>query len=388
MAKANQRVTQNYRIKPLTFATPLLKDESITSWLIRAALNQGCSPQTLTYYFWPNYRIWTYDVDKGFNHIDPTIHTDMAILAITIVDNFNSQTLISFSQFSSFDISSRKPLPWTQPLSKRNRYSRVGYPHCPDCIENSKSAYLQIQWRFTWSICCTEHRKLLQINCLRCSQPYQPQLINTDQRYINHCHICRSKLGETDKRLVVTESIYRFQLQADKVFNDKQGVVLGKTVSINDWFDYLIFTINMVRIALRNPSYMFAKLLLEFNISISGLSLPKTALRFDYLPIEERAVFLEHAFRIFEITSKDWVSCCQKLSITQNSFQWSKRTVIPKAFYQVYNQLPKTPRRKYVVQEEDLKPTSPEAVMASWNRLNRKMKMMDSYEKRLKKTHD
>lgn len=388
MVKANQRVTQNYRIKPLTFATPLVKDESITSWLVRAALNQGCSPQTLVYYFWPNYRIWTYDVDKGFKHIDPIIHADMAILARTVVDEFNSQTLINFSQVTSEDISSRTPLPWTQPLSKRNRYSRVGYPHCPDCMENSKDAYLKLQWRFTWSICCTEHRKLLQIDCLCCNQPYQPQLVNTDQRYINHCHHCRSKIGKVDKELVITESIYRFQLQADKVFYDKQGVVLGKTVGMNDWFDYLIFTINIVRMALRNSNYMFAKLLLEFDIDIGSLSLPKTALRFDYLPIEERAALLEHAFCIFEIAYKDWVSCCQKLNITQNSFQWSKRTVIPKAFHQVYDQLPKIPTRKYLAQEEDLQPTSPEAVMASWNRLNRKIKMMDSYENRFKNPHD
>lgn len=388
MVKTNQRATQNYRIKPLTFATPLLEGESLTSWLVRAALNQGCSPQTLAYYFWPNYRIWTYDVDKGFNHIDPTIHADMAILAKATSDEFNSQTLINFSQLTDDDISSRTPLPWTQPLSKRNRYSRLGYPHCPDCIKNSKTAYLKLQWRFTWSICCTEHRKVLQIDCLRCNQPYQPQLINTDQRFINHCHLCRSKLGIVDKKLVVTEASYHFQLQADKVFRDKQGIVLGKMVSMNDWFDYLIFSINLVRIALRHPNYMFAKLLFQFGIDIRGLSLPKTALRFDYLPIEERAELLEYAFRVFRVEYKDWIRGCVELSVTQNSFRWSKRTITPKAFHQVYNQLPKTPTRKYMAKEEDLQPTSPKAVRASWNRLNRKMKMTENYEKRLRKDHD
>ena len=385
MAQTNQRTTQNYRIKPLTFATPLHKDESPTSWLVRAALNQGCSPQTLTYYFWPNYRIWTYDVDKGFNHIDPNIHADMAILARTIVDNFDNQTLMNFSQAMSDNVKSRTSLLWIQPLSKRNRYSRVGYPYCPDCIENSKNSYLKLQWRFTWSICCTKHKKLLQIECPYCDQPYQPQLINTDQRFINRCHLCRKKLGKVSKNLMPTEAIYRFQLQADKVFYDKQGLILGKMVNMDDWFSYLIFSINIIRMALRNPNYMFAKMLLEFDIDIRSLLLPKTALRFDYLPIEERAALLEHAFCIFEITYEDWVRCCQKLDVTQNSFQWSKRTVIPKAFYQVYNQLPKTPTRRYFAQVEKLQPTSPKAVKASWSRLRRKINMMNNYDKHLKK---
>ncbi|MEC5209829.1 hypothetical protein RCH20_000881 [Psychrobacter sp. PL15] len=154
---------------------------------------------------------------------------------------------------------------------------------------------------------------------------------------------------------------------------------------MNDWFDYLIFSINIVRMALRNPNYMFAKLLLEFGVDVSSLSVPRTALRFDYLPIEERALLLKYAFYVLEMTYEDWLRCCQELDITQNSFQWSRRTVIPKAFYRVYNQLPKTPTRRYVAQSEELQPASPEAVKASWNRLKRKMTMLKYYDNHLKK---
>ncbi len=385
MAKTDKRVAQNYRIKPLTIATPLHKDESITSWLVRAALNQGCDPQTLTYYFWPDYRIWTCDVDKGFKHINPTIHTDMAVLARAAIDDFDSQNLMYFSQPLSDHISSRTPVPWTQPLSKRNRYSRIGYPHCPDCIKDGKSAYLKLQWRYTWSICCTQHKRLLQTECPYCDHPYQPQLINAEQRFINHCHFCRSELGKASENSIPTEENYQFQLKIDNVFHDKQGTVLGEIVSMNDWFDYLIFSINIVRIALRNPNYMFAKLLLEFGVDVSSLSLPSTALRFDYLPIEERALLLKYAFYVLEMTYEDWLRCCQELEITQNSFQWSRRTVIPKAFYRVYNQLPKTPTRRYLAQSEELQPASPEAVKASWNRLKRKMTMLKYYDNHLKK---
>lgn len=384
MVKNNQRATQNHRIKPLTFATPLLEGESLTSWLVRAALNQGCSPLTLTFYFWPEYRIWIYDVDKGFEHIDSSIHSDMAVLAKTTADAFNSQTLMSFAKEASNSLTKKTGLIWTQPLSKRNRYSRVGYPYCIDCIKDSRTAYLKLQWRFTWSVCCTKHKKLLQLECPKCKHPYQPQLINPEQRYINHCHSCHCKLDETIVGLPFSEAIYQFQLLADKVFYEKQGMVLEEMVSLGDWFDYLLFLINIIRLALRNPDYMFGKLLVEFGINTNSLSLPKTALRFDFLPLKERAAILECAFHLFQINHDEWMRCCKALNMTQNSFHWSKRTVIPKAFKQIYMHLPQTPKRKRKDKNTNIQPTSPEAVMTAWNRLQRKIEMTKYYDKHLK----
>ena len=46
---------------------PLLPDEIISSWLVRAALIQGCDPMTLTLTVWSKWRIWTQDADRFFN---------------------------------------------------------------------------------------------------------------------------------------------------------------------------------------------------------------------------------------------------------------------------------------------------------------------------------
>lgn len=129
MSKTDQRATQNHRVKPLSFATPFLCGESLTSWLVRAALKHGCSPLTFTYYYWPKYRIWTYDVDKGFDHFDGQIRSDIAVLTGHNVDTFDAQTLIDFSEDTSVKSDHKTPLLWTTPLSKRNRYSRLGYPY-------------------------------------------------------------------------------------------------------------------------------------------------------------------------------------------------------------------------------------------------------------------
>jgi len=45
-------------------SVPMLPDEIISSWLVRAALAQGCDPMVLTGEIWPKWRIWTRDVDR------------------------------------------------------------------------------------------------------------------------------------------------------------------------------------------------------------------------------------------------------------------------------------------------------------------------------------
>lgn len=384
MVKTHQRITQNLRVKPLTFATPFVKDESITSWMVRAALNQGCSPLTLTFWFWPEYRIWTYDVDKGLKHLDHAIHADMAVLSRGIIEDFDEQTLLNFAKETNNSESRKISMAWTQPLSKRNRYSRVGYPYCPDCMAQDRGSYLKLKWRFTWSSCCSEHKRFLQTQCSSCHLPYQPQLLKAEHRFINHCHACGSKIDKATIEVKPSETIYQFQRLADQVFAEKEGLVLGNMVDISDWFEYLLFLINIIRLAARNPDYMFGKLLGYFGMNTTQISLPKTALRFDYLPLEERVALLEIAYALFKISDTDWVQGCQALNVTQNSFQWSKSAIIPKAFFVVYNELPRTKTRTNEDQSGGLKPTSPDAVMAAWHRLQRKMEMASNYEKHLK----
>ena len=384
MDETYQRATQNYSVKPLLFATPFLSGESLTSWLVRAALKHGCSPLTFTYYYWPKYRIWTYDADKGFDALDVKITNDIAVLTGHNVDNFDDQILIDFSEDTSVVSDKKTPLQWTAPLSKRNRYSMIGYPYCPNCMEDDKEAYLKLQWRFTWSVCCTQHNTFLQVDCAHCDQPYQPQLLSAEQRFLNRCHACLGKMDQAISDVKPSEALCEFQKLADKAFFSKEGVVLGQVVGMRQWFEYLIFLINLVRRGLKNPNYMFGKLIAALGIDASALSPPKTALRFDFLPVDERAVLLECAYNLLQVAIDTWVEACLDLDITQNSFQWSKYTVVPKAFSEVYDQLPCVPKRQHKAQLDDMQPTSPEAVMAAWNRLKRKMQMREHYDQHKK----
>lgn len=49
---------------PWALSVPLLPEESLSSWLVRAAMRQGCDPLSLTGAIWPSWRVWTRDIDR------------------------------------------------------------------------------------------------------------------------------------------------------------------------------------------------------------------------------------------------------------------------------------------------------------------------------------
>lgn len=379
-----QESLQSNRIKPLTIKTPLYYDESISSWLIRAALNQGCDILTFTQFYWPEYRLWTYDVDKGFNHIDVQIHKDMAVLAGMHHRAFNAKTLMGFAKSIGLSESSKQiSIPWTQPLTKRNRRALLGYQYCPLCMLVDDEARLKLSWRFTWSLYCVQHKIRLQNSCNNCGQPYQPQLLEANMRYINHCHSCKSKLSKAannNPAYLLDDHSYKFQRMASKVYADEVGYSLGAEISIQDWFELMAFYVNIARRGASKPDYMFGKLLRGFRINIDSITPPKTGLRLNQLPIDERIELLGLADQLNEVDIDTWIRKCEEMSITQNSFNWSKNTLIPEAFNTIYMQLPIIQSRKRKNNQNLNTPRAPESVMKLWERLKRKSEMREYYD--------
>lgn len=379
-----QEGLQSNRIKPLTIKTPLYYDESISSWLIRAALNQGCDILTFTQFYWPNDRLWTYDVDKGFNHIDAQVHKDMAILAGMHYRAFTARTLMSFAKSMGLSDSCEQiNIPWTQPLTKRNRRALLGYQYCPLCMESDKEARLKLSWRFTWSLYCVQHQIKLQNTCIQCEQPYQPQLLEAHMRYINHCHSCKSKLSQAvdnQPSYLLDDYSYKFQRMASQVYVDEFGHSFGNKISMQDWFELMSFYVNIVRRAASKPDYMFGKLLNSFGINAATITLPKTGLRLNQLPIDERVELLGFAIRLHDIDISNWIDKCEEICITQNSFNWSKRALIPEAFKPIYDQLPFAKGQERKSNQSLNTPRAPESVMKLWERLKRKTKMRALYD--------
>ena len=391
MAQTNQRTTEdseleskiNIKIKPLLFQTPFHEYESLTSWLIRASFNQFCPPLSFTWYYWRGFRVWTYDIDKGFEHINPQIHKDIAVLVQTDEASISKHTLADFAKHIGSTPKSKVAFTWTSPLSKRNRYSRIGSYYCPYCMEDKDTSYLSLLWRFSWTVCCTKHKIALQNNCHNCDTLYQPQLIPIEVGKINHCYHCHEKLSPSSTKLIASDKTYEFQLTAESVYRTKRGLLFGEMVDISIWFETLLFLINIVRKGVNNLDHLFGKILLTHGVlnEMHETLIPRSRLSFDSLEIKERIFLLECAYRLMEVSLDAWLSVCEQHNATQNSFAWSKGVIIPVSFLPVYQRLPKSKqaKRKYVLRTSN--PTPPHVVINHWERLKRKIAMQQAYEK-------
>ncbi len=389
--------SQPIGLKPLFLKTRFLPDESISSWLIRASLKQGCSTTTFTYYYWQQYRLWTYDVDKGFNHIDSQIHADMAVLAQASKEDFDKQTLTHFAEITNTlpnaqNINSQ----WVLPLSKRNRNSLLGYHYCPLCMSDDQTAHLKLNWRFSWYVYCLIHFVPMEFRCPSCGMPYQPNLIKPELRFINRCHACQNKLRDGYlKNLLLVSNAYLLQKAALDVLESGTATVFGNEVTVAEWFELMLFYINIARKAAKTKdvNYMFYRLYvaLGFNTENMAANYPdleesKTGLAFDYLPLQERITYMHYAYVLMEAPLEKWLLACKEIKATQNSFYlYNRKTTIPSAFLPVYDSLPAKDRvvRKKTVTE--VKPASKKSVMRAWERLKRKMETRMEYEQNITK---
>lgn len=384
MVTPHQRSKKN-SLKPLFFKTPLLDGESITSWLIRASFRQGCSNLTFTYHYWQDYRLWTYDVDKGFNHVDEQIHADMACLAETEVERFDKQTLNYFAeQTNTLNSAKNVGNQWVLPLSKRNRQSLLGYQYCPVCFMNEKNAYLPLNWRFSWYVYCPNHAVSMECRCPHCNAPYQPNLIPTEIKSFNYCHACQNKLFDNySTELPVVSNAYQLQKKALQVLEEQKAIIFDEIVSVADCFELMLFYINIARKAskTKNDNYMLYRLLVALGINTEDMDInypaledSDTGLIFDYLPLNERIRFMNYANMLMLCSVEQWLNACEQINAIQNSFYfYGRKRNIPKAFLPVFNQLPVKPTVTRTPSHKQIKPTSVQAVKKSWQRLQRKM---------------
>lgn len=389
MASTNQRSQAYHAIKPLTYHTPLLDGESMTSWLVRASLNQGCNPVVLIHCYWQPYKLWNNDFDKGFDMVAKHIHHDMAVLAKSPVKKFNQQTTLTFAKQTD-GYTANQRVKWVQPITRASgRRSASGFRYCPICMNNDSTAHLQLAWRFSWVLYCDKHQMRLQNTCMNCGKVYQPQLLSAKHRYINRCHCCNNRISDVHTLVesrefdTATAPSYQLQLLAKSVVETGSGLMFGVEVSTKDWFEALDFVISLLRRSTlaNNTTYekLVQHLFAEIDTDNMPLTSPKTGLSFDYLSDEDRLMLLHYAHFLVGTPVLAWVNACQVLGLTKNTFDAiacdSKR--IPLAFQAVYDDLPIFNLNRGLKTAKDFKPKTAINVLRSWQRLQRKMQQED-----------
>lgn len=370
MGTTNAGFTKNYRVKSGIIRTSLYPNESISSWFIRAALDCGTEPITFTGFYWDKWRLWTYDLDRGFEPITPQIYEDITALSLNQQVNLASHSLYSvLKPINGENTLIKGQAKWVISRGSRNRTFRVGQSYCPCCLE--ETPYLRNEWRFAWHFGCLKHQVLFESKCPCCGEMYQPHLLSAEKRQLNYCHQCGEKLQ------VVTTPLNEVEIATmetlNNVFTTHSGECFGKRVDAQIYFAILRYFINLIRrAAVAKSTHAFARFVEECGISQEKICQTKTALAFEQLPVEERKNLLVNAIKILKLPSKDFIQAIQQSGITQKAFDFEK---YPTKLDTLFKYAPegKTVSRKTVTNKS--KTDSVLSLNRQWERLKRQLKI-------------
>lgn len=387
MALVSYTKSYSDKINPLPIRTPLYDGESLTSWIVRAGLNQGCDYGAILYYHWSQqYALLQCDFDKGFNAIDPKINEGLAILARTSLEEINQHTLITQTQAMGNEIKPNNKLKWVVPVIKTSKDKMTPYPFCHLCLREGKTAYLKYKWRYSWYVYCDVHKIAMSETCFNCDLPYQPFRIKVPNGHLNHCPHCDFELSHALTNLLVVDEAYEFQKNAEKVLSTNQCIIFNQTCDSKQWFELMLFYINLVRKSLlsNKKTNQHYRLLVRLGMETDGIPLvkPKTGLDFDLLPRHERIMLMAYATRLSKIPLEKWLSVCKELKLSQSAFKLGKKPIIPVAFNPIFEKLiDKTVGNTKPIAKTPLKPKSVKAVTVSWERMKTKIAKLETYAK-------
>lgn len=370
MGTTDTGLSKNYRIKSGVIRTPLYPNESIGSWLIRAALDCGTEPIIFTSFYWDKWRLWTLDLDRGFELIAPQIYEDIAELSLNRQVDLTHHSLYSvLKPINGEQTLLKGQAKWVLPRSSRNRSHRSGQPYCACCLE--ELPYLRNEWRFAWHFGCLKHHTLLETKCPHCSEPYQPHLLSADKRQLNYCHHCGKHLSVTGEKLTEVETETLMLL--DGVFKADSGFCFQQQVNAKTYFAILRYVINLIRRAsMVKPSHAIARFIKQLGISQTALCQTKTALAFEVLPVKERKHLIVNAIKILQVPCEVLIQAIKQSGITQKAFAFETYPVELETFFK-YALKGKTVTRKTSLRNS--KNSSVLSLNRQWERLKRQLQI-------------
>lgn len=353
---------------PWAIQVPLLPDELLSSWLIRAALIQGCDPGVLTHLIWPGWRIWTVDPDRAL-----TGPQGEALEAATGLpgDVAGRACLEPLMQRLTALPPVQLTWPWTLALGSRNRTRRGGLQCCPQCLGADPQPYLRLDSRLAWHTICQKHQCLLLDRCPECRLPLEPHRhVAMNGGALHLCATCgfdlRHSPASAPPPLAAT-----FQTQADEVLQCGHGLIGTATVPAGEWFAVARYFIGLLRRVAGNQAQALRTLLEALGVDCAAVPLPATGLTLETLPVHERAALLASVTPLM-VAGMDRFAC-EAAHVGMGSAGLADRRAPPPAFVIPFLEPLRSSRRTVSGRQYTKdRPRSKQSVMRKMARLQRK----------------
>lgn len=228
---------------------PLLPDEIVSSWLVRAALVQGCDPLVLTGEVWPKWRIWTQDADR--------LHADDRLEPLVPLSGITKEIL---GAASLFPIASRiyggnppgnAVWSWMLATGAINTKRHGGIQYCPSCLAEDAKPYFRLQWRFAWHTSCEKHGSVLRDRCHVCNATVEYHRLQAEDGNVAVCATCKADLRNSSTNPCAADAL-AFQRAADDALRHGRSYFHDQTITTHEWFELAGFFVSMLRRACRS----------------------------------------------------------------------------------------------------------------------------------------
>ena len=344
----------------------LIVDETLSSWLVRSALYQGCDPMVLSWRIWDKYRIWTIDFERNL----PYEHLFALSKATGLgIDVLNEMLLIHQAKKCVHDFNTESAIwSWVLCQGNRNRKKSVGQQYCSHCLAEG-TPYLRKEWRMAWATVCTKHQVLLQDSCPECGFYFSPHKLQGLEQVLSICHHCGFDL-RTSKGIQGNSA---FQKAAQAAIQQGYANYGNTSLLTAEWFSVAKVFVLLLRKAAAHQDGRFANIFADLGICIEKLVLPRTVGTFEWLPIAERHGLLRDCYTLLRQPLETFIAVAQSHSLTANAIlNVVPQDKLPKTLFPLVNSL-ELQSKNYSKRQLGNEPASEKSVMRKWARLQRKV---------------
>lgn len=348
------------------------EDESLSSWLSRAALENGCDPLVLTGSIWPKWRVWTTDIDRGI----PTPKQGALILASGLDVNSIQQAALSLDAIlcSSHPLPLHGVWPWVLGLGARNRSYKGGVQFCPCCLADDLKPYFRRHWRFSWVTGCLLHRVRLIDRCFQCHLPIEPHRLEA----VNTTVLCICSSCGFDFRYSATEQALigamSFQSQAFRAMSKEAVADADQLWPPDQWFDTCRHLVMIIRRSTYLADSAMSRALADTGLDIRGIPSESLHLKLELLPVETREKLLACLDKL--LSNIEIFAQNLKLQGVQANSLMGRDHSLPPSLILLTEQLERIDRELVQPRKKiQVKPKSKASVLKAWARLKRKYRV-------------